>query len=72
MNFDLAGIMPTGKISKDRANYFKQGSYQKIVGADFAWSCKDRARQLEGQMARRLDGQTARWPDGQTARRPDG
>ena len=55
-NFDLARIMPTGKISKDRANYFKQGSYQKIVGADFAWSCKDHARRPDGQKARRPDG----------------
>ena len=35
-NFDLAGIMPTGKISKDRANCFKQGSCQKIVGMKIA------------------------------------
>ena len=36
MVFDLAGIMPTGKISKDHANYFKQGSCQKIVGMKIA------------------------------------
>ena len=56
MNFDLAYIMPTGKTSKDHARFFKQGSCQKIVGAVFAWSCKDHARWLDGWMAGWLDG----------------
>ena len=43
MNFDLARIIPTGKTSKDHARFLHARIVPKIVGADFAWSCKDHA-----------------------------
>jgi hypothetical protein len=36
--FDLAGIMPTGKISKDHARFYMQESGQKIVGTKIAYN----------------------------------